>query len=210
MPIVNNTELQVPHPKNWMAIHTRLKMCSQGLANCSEPVPVPLILAGAAFSSAIEISDRWQATIQWAERYGCMGQLLSIYEAPPAGRDYAEEMAGVSAGGKGWWPDMTHWNREPRRKPSAQEVSQALLHLQEHWSDVVGHPLAAVTRPLAFTGRKSRRLLIQANPYFLPPWGTWLSCDIAPESFRAFRLAINSEIKPVEVDHVDFLLSIPA
>lgn len=195
-------------PMNWHSIHAALVARHNDLPLGTENVPVPLILTGAAFSTAAEIRKRWQETLDWASKHGLMEELLAVYAAPPTGRDYAEEMAGVSASGKGWWPDMTYWNQEPRRKPSVQETSNSLRHLQEHWLDVVGQPLAAATRPLAFTGRKSRRLLVVADPNVLPPWGTWFSCDRAPESFRAFRLAINSQINPLEIDHVDFQLSL--
>ena len=69
-----------------------------------------------------------------------------------------------------------------------------------------------ITRPVAFTGKKARRLLIHADATALPPWGNWAQRGDDEEQRRAFtrlRSTINRAIAPHEVDHIEFLAQMP-
>ena len=79
--------------------------------------------------------------------------------------------------------------------------------LKSKWAEVVGPELAHITRPLAFTGEKARRLLVFADGSASPPWGGWTylsSIESERHTFTRFRTAVNDTIAPHEVDHIDF------
>jgi len=82
-----------------------------------------------------------------------------------------------------------------------------MITLLSDWSHIVGKELASITRPLALTGKKARRLFVSADAAFIPPWGGWshLSTqEVERRTFTQFRAAINKAIAPHEVDHIDF------
>ena len=73
--------------------------------------------------------------------------------------------------------------------------------------EIVGNEIGNITRPLAFTGEKARRLLVFADAAFTPPWGGWSYLskqETERRTFAHFRAAINKAIAPHEVDHIDF------
>jgi hypothetical protein len=79
--------------------------------------------------------------------------------------------------------------------------------LLSRWPEIVGKEISKITRPLAFTGAKARRLIVSADASATPPWGEWscLSDNIAKRrTFTKFRAEINKAIVPHEVDHIDF------
>lgn len=164
---------------------------------------MPLIVAGAAFSSARDIRARWAKYLDWAAAHGFMDMLMERYQ-PPEGRDYAERAAGVSEYGRGWWPDSTYWNSDPRTKPTSEQLVIAFTAMQSQWIKIAGDELARYTRPIAFTGKKKRRLVVAVDADYSPKWGTWTSFEADPAAFRDFRSAVNAVIRPVEVDHIDF------
>lgn len=197
--------LPVPLPDVSVAIHKALELVR--VQNPAWPkVPVPLILSGAAFSTAAAIRQRWRETIIWAEQHQCMDILLAHYVLPPEGVDVASNLAGVDSMGNGWWPDNSHWNSEPRPKRTDEDVRNALQALKLNWQSVVGEALSAALDPVAITGPKSRRLVVNVITEVVPPWGTWESANADPASFRDFRRRVNTLIAPLEVDHIDFVV----
>src|SRR5208337_1649632 len=89
------------------------------------------------------------------------------------------------------------------------QIKQYMDTLLSHWSEIVGNELASITRPLVFTGRKARRLLVLADSAITPPWGGWSHLSIQESerrTFTRFRAAINKAIAPHEVDHIDFII----
>lgn len=193
----------VPRPADWARIHARLARdrMDQGL-DIPEP-PVPLIMGGAAFSSATAIRQRWNDLLVWAATHDLLPALLELLPPPPD-IDVAESYAGVSVNGHGWWPEHGEQDHPPRMKPAADAVRATLGRLQQHWASVVGDDLAASTRPIRFSGHKRRRLIVAANPEATPPWGNWYSRRGDPRAFTSFRQNINSFIAPMEVDDIDF------
>jgi len=82
---------------------------------------------------------------------------------------------------------------------------------EPQWTEIAGPGLGAVTRPLAFTGKKARRLVICVEDTAIAPWGGWtcLSSDESKRrSFTQFRRAVNDAIAPHEVDHIEFITSV--
>lgn len=199
-----NSPPQVPLPADWARIHGLLSQERNRVAGRAIPEPpVPLILAGAAFSSAAEIRARWSALLDWVHLYGFEQFLLASLPPPPT-YDVASAIAGVSDDGQGWWPEFGQQEHEPQPSHPESEVREALVRLRSSWSTVVGQELATSTRPLRIRGRKSRHLIIAADPSARPSWGSWTSRTENPAAFAAFRRALNAALAPIHVDHVTF------
>ncbi len=165
--------------------------------------PVPLILAGAAFSTADAIRGRWRETLTWARQYGFHDLLIAELPAPPD-EDVAERIAGVSADGKGWWPVWGEQIHPPKPTPTKEALVEAMSNLKRDWNAIAGDELSRITRPIDFAGRKSRRLIVSADPAKRPPWGSWYWIEDNPRAFTAFRRAVNDAISPLEVDDITF------
>jgi len=76
------------------------------------------------------------------------------------------------------------------------------------WSEITGEKLSKITFPIAFTGNKARRLLINADAASKPPWGGWdhfSHTETEQRTFTRFRSSVNKAISPHEVDHIDFI-----
>ena len=95
------TTTPVPIPADWAKIHSHLVKVLRARGDSSIPSPpMPLILAGAAFSKASEIRQRWFDLIQWTKAHGFERELASSLSAAPK-FDVAERIAGVSESGEG-------------------------------------------------------------------------------------------------------------
>jgi len=171
---------------------------------CTPPFPpTPLILNGWAYSNDVEKMRRWEETVAWANANGCRDVILDI---PAEDFYYVEEPTTYTVGPMGG-PMYRPWGFESKERPSSEQIARHFETLLSGWSRIVGSELAHITRPVAFTGEKARRLLIYADGSARPPWGGWLHLSTAESERRAFtrfRAAINKAIAPHEVDHVDF------
>lgn len=108
-----------------------------------------------------------------------------------------------------------HRNVERVFNPDRKETHSSLDALTRYfeilssdWPQIVGKDLGEATRPLLFSGKKARRLLIQANAETQPEWGGWFHLSHVESErrvFTKFRAAINEAIAPHVVDHVDFI-----
>jgi hypothetical protein len=98
------------------------------------------------------------------------------------------------------------WNFDAKPMPDAGSVRTALAVLVKHWPTIVGAELGRMTKPLRFTGKKKRRLVVEAAAEQAPPWGGWdyLASGRERRAFTRLRSAINQAIAPLEVDHIDF------
>jgi hypothetical protein len=195
----------VPKPEIWAAVHQSLEQCREEQIIKGSKVPIPLILGGASFSTANMIRSRWKETLAWAKNNQCMDRLLMHYVMPPYGQGMAEEIAGSCSKFRGDGLINPCWNTQQRLKPNDLEVRDSLILLKSQWEIIAGVPLAALTKPIEFTGRKSRRLLVSVVKDGLPEWGTWVSVRSNPRAFSDFRRRINDAIYPMEIDHVDFV-----
>lgn len=77
-------------------------------------------------------------------------------------------------------PYSANANTTPRVRPSDETVAEVLRRLTDNWRDVVGTRLAACMKPVSFTGRKRRRLLVAFDPSVDPPWGSWSHLSPGP------------------------------
>lgn len=193
-----------PNPSRWMDVHEQLFAYARAHTCHPSLPPMPLILAGWANSNDTEKKRRWSETVDWASANGCAG----IVEAFPS-EDYyqAEKPIGYSIGPMGG-PCYRPWDFEPKVRPPEDELTEHLAYLTAHWVDVAGSGLSAVTRPVAFTGKKARRLLVSAEAAAIPPWGGWShrsTDEVRRRTFTRFRSVVNNAISPHEVDHIEFI-----
>jgi hypothetical protein len=161
-----------------------------------------LILAGWAYSNDIDKMRRWEETVAWAAHNGC----LDVVEVPDTDFYSVDEPTSYTVGPLGG-PLYRPWDFEAKGRPSPDRLSEYLATLTSRWQDIVGQELARSTRPLAFSGAKARRLLVEADAKIHPPWGGWSHLSAVESErrmFTAFRAAINKAITPHEVDHIDF------
>jgi hypothetical protein len=198
-----------PNPMPWDGAFMRLTNYAKRHPCTPPSPPKPLILAGWVYSNDMDKMQVWEETITWAEKNGCSDLVSGISD-----RDFyfAENPTSYVVGPMGGpmgGPMPPAWNLTDRSCPSAEEIAQLMDTLLSHWPEIVGDEIGNVTRPLAFTGNKARRLLIFANAAFNPPWGSWSYLskqETERRTFTHFRSAINKAISPHEVDHIDFTI----
>jgi hypothetical protein len=191
----------VPYPSDWARLHSLLVEARRRRNDLDVSFPpVPLILAGAACSTAAEIRERWRELIRWANDRG-FGALLAANLPDLPDRDIAKSIAGADGGP--WWHEYSH--RKPRVRPSSADEAAALTLVCHRWTEIVGEEMARSTKPLRFTGSKRRRLVVSADPQKTPPWGSWSAITTAADSFAKLRRSINAAIAPMEIDHIDFI-----
>jgi hypothetical protein len=192
-----------PSPRAWAHAFERLKSYSQ-LHPCSPPSPPPaLILSGWHYTNDVEKKERWEQTLAWAAANGCSTLLTGISEVDFY---FVHELSSYAVGPYGG-PMYLPWNNEPRSRPSVEELQQYTDSLSLFWPEIVGTELALITRPMTFTGKKARRLLVEAEATASPPWGSWSDLshiESKRRTFTLFRTSINAAIAPHGVDHIDF------
>ena len=78
---MNTTSSICPQPPVWNSIYQNL--CKFHAKNCptDPPPPVPLILAGWAFSTDEEKATRWQDTLNWAKTHGALDLIPELSES---------------------------------------------------------------------------------------------------------------------------------
>ena len=192
-----------PQPNVWNDVYKCLLRVAASRPNLRE-VPVPLILAGWAWTNDVEKMDRWEMTVKWAKEAECEEIITAI-----ADEDFrfvrvpSDYEIGPSGG-----PMYRTCDFERKERPEESVLTAALAKLVAEWPDIaVG--LAADTRPLRFCGEKARKLLVavsfNASP---PPWGKWHMrsyVEAERRTFTTFRRAVNKAIRPHEVDHIEFV-----
>jgi hypothetical protein len=188
----------------WNEIFKRLLEYADTRACTPGRPPTPLILGGWWATNDIEKMVRWRETVDWAVANNCTAIVETVLDQDFYQVDKPSDYQIGPLGGPCYRP----WDFDAKARPSLNEVAKHLNDLSARWADIVGSSLAAVTRPLAFTGKKARRLLVQAEGKAVPPWGGWTFLSPDEEKRRSFtrlRSAINNAISPHEVDHIDFI-----
>jgi hypothetical protein len=199
--VLGKTIVICPKPDTWAELHRRLQEAAT--ANPYTTAPVPLVLAGWAYSNDVEKRNRWQETLAWADHHG-LGTLLS--DIGDDSMHVVSELSEYRIGPLGD-PMKLNWSFDPKPDVDAANREKAVEALQSNWSKVVGSQLGSFTSPIRLTGAKGRRLLVLVKANVTPPWGTWttLADDESRRAFTAFRAAVNGAIAPLEVDHIDFV-----
>tara|TARA_Y100001970_G_C14102679_1_gene786390 strand:- start:420 stop:1028 length:609 start_codon:yes stop_codon:yes gene_type:complete len=188
-------------PLAWHKFYQKLELLYKKNDNIKTKPPVPLILNGWVFTSDEDKIQRWNDTVSWLTSYNLEYLLDDITEEDK----YYVEKDFVTT-----YDDLArfyriHANREPRDKPDEKVVDNKLIELVDNWETIAGTTLSNCTKPVEFTGLKFRRLVCSADINTKPPWGEWDLINKNPISFRNFRKRVNSFIKPLEVDHIDFI-----
>ena len=192
-----------PNPMPWNEAFTRLTTFAK-TRSCSPPSPPrPLILTGWVYSNDVEKMHRWEETVAWATENGCIEVVTGI---PDHDFYFVSEPTTYAIGPAGG-PMYRPWDFDKKSRPSTEDVASQFEMLKSRWSEIVGPELARITQPLAFTGEKARRLLVQAEYSARPPWGGWAylsSVETERRTFTRLRAAVNNAIAPHEIDHIDF------
>jgi hypothetical protein len=194
-----------PNPQRWNDVFKQLVEYAEAhLCHPSRP-PTPLILAGWAHSNDTEKMCRWRETVGWASANGCGYIIEGISH-----QDFyqVEKPTSHSVGPMGC-PCYRPWDSEAKVRPPEDDLAKHLEYLSAHWADIAGAGLSIVTRPAAFTGKKARRLLVEAEVTATPPWGGWLyraPDEAKRRTFTRFRSAVNKAISPHEIDHIEFTI----
>jgi len=166
--------------------------------------PKPLILNGWVYSNDIEKKNRWEKTVKWAESNGCQDLVVCI---PDSDFYFVDEPTSYLVGPMGG-PMYLPWNFEPKSRPSSDVLDKCMERLVKQWPKIAGKELSNLTQPIAFTGNKARRLLVQTDTTSQPPWGGWTylsRVESERRTFTKFRALVNQAISPHEVDHIDFI-----
>ena len=190
-----------PNPMAWDRVYRTLRDRWAANRHGASP-PVPLILNGWVFSNDAQKKDRWEQLVEWAVERGWDADVVV-----PQSEFYCVEEIDSGRVGPIGGPMFLPWRFTAARKPTAAEVRAAEDLLRRDWENVAGLLLARITTPLGFTGRKKRRLLVEAHFSSPAPWGTWntLSSDERRREFTQLRFAVNEAVAPLEVDHIDFI-----
>lgn len=194
-----------PNPSRWDDVFKKLVKYAETYPCTPSQPPTPLILGGWVSSSDNEKMRRWSETVDWASANGCHSIVEEISD-----QDFYKTKNPTSdsigpMGGQCYRP----WDFEPKVRPPEEELEQHLAYLTAQWSDIAGSHLSTVTRPMAFTGKKARRLLVQAKGESSPPWGGWSDRsteEAKRRTFTRFRSAVNEAIASHEVDHIEFVI----
>ena len=167
---------------------------------------MPLILAASGEADASK-HCRLSKQLFWAHDNACLDEALAYLNGIPADE--------WSVGSPGQWhqefyPSSSRhlpWSFESKDRVEAEAAANAIEALRVRWPEIAGAEISNATKPLWFTGAKRRRLVVEARFDLTPPWGTWTTLDIGENrrSFTRLRTAINAAIKPLEVDHIDFV-----
>jgi hypothetical protein len=201
-------QLVCPNPSRWNGVFTQLVEFAEVHSCSPRRPPTPLILAGWTYSNDTEKMRRWTETVDWASANGCAG----IVEGVSDQEFYQVEIPTSYLIGPMGGPCYRPWDFEEKVRPSDEVLAKHFEYLSAHWADTVGSDLSTITRPVAFTGKKARRLLVQADDEAFPPWGGWsyrASDEARRRSFTRFRSAVNKAIGPHEVDHIKFVTKPP-
>ena len=94
-------------------------------------------------------------------------------------------------------PIYRPWDFETKNRPSPKELKEYLQTLLIRWPEIAGKELSKITRPIVFTGKKARRLVVKANAVLKPPWGNWnyiSNVESERRTFTKFRASINTLI----------------
>jgi hypothetical protein len=188
----------------WNEVYQRLTYYAE-MHRCDPPLPPkPLILAGWAYSNDTEKKNRWEETVRWSANNGCAEFVNAV---PESEFYFVEELTFYTIGPAGG-PMYRPWDFEKKERPVSEVLQKGLGKLQQEWQEIVGDRLSRITRPLAFSGRKARRLIVETDSEARPPWGGWdhlSNMESERRTFTQFRAKINDAISPLEVDHIDFV-----
>jgi len=186
-----------PQPNTWYSIYQRLKSHWESEIRNAMPPPMALVLSGWTMSNDVEKQERWEATIKWAEHNNCLHLIPELKEYE---KYFVSELLSYTP----FYHEMKH---HPKAyKPTKEEIQRALVELTNMWKGLLDEDFSLNTKPVSFSGDKSRSLLVSYRTGYSPPWGSWTNhlANGKPSKFTELRSKVNELIKPLAVDHIIF------
>lgn len=187
-----------PKPYKWHEIHKSLYSHWEKEIKGGIPPPAALILSGWDFSKDSSKKERWDNTLKWAEENNCNFLIPELTEDEEY---YVSDLSNDEP-----FEPYEYLSFEEKHKPSNEELIEALEKLKENWNSILDNEFSKFTKPVYFSGNKSRSLMVYYKSDYLPPWGTWTDHLVygRPSKFTLFRSNVNKIISPLEVDHIEF------
>jgi hypothetical protein len=184
-----------PQPNKWYEIFQALKEFWEKQKSAAMPPPMAMVLSGWTMSNDSDKKQRWAETLKWAEAHNSSHLIPELEEKD---KYYVEELSSFR-------PYEFH-TFDKKYKPTKEEINTALQSLERNWETLFEADFGKNTKPVSFSGNKSRSLLVKYKPSYLPPWGSWTNhlANGRPSKFTDLRSKVNEIIKPVMVDHIIF------
>lgn len=184
-----------PQPKKWYEIYQELQIFWKESGSISTPPPPALVLSGWTMSNDEDKMHSWSETLNWASENNCL-HLVSVLKENE--KYYVTELSSFRP--------YQYYTYDAKYKPTKEEIRTALHLLERKWIDILENNFGENTRPVKFSGRKSRCLMVTYNDSYSPPWGSWTNhlANGRPSKFSELRIKVNEIIKPVAVDHIIF------
>jgi hypothetical protein len=184
-----------PQPNKWYEIFQILKAYAEKELGAYNLPPMALVLSGWTMSNDYDKQQRWEETLQWAEKNNGMHLIPVLKEEE---KYYVTELDAFR-------PFEFH-TFDKKNKPTPDEIKTAIQNLEENWESLFEEEFGKNTTPVSFSGKKSRCLLVKYKPSYSPPWGSWTNhlANGRPSKFTELRLKVNEIIKPLMVDHIIF------
>ena len=187
-----------PKPGIWHDIYNKLeRFWINDLGKENTPPPKPLILAGWNFSNDFDKMIRWNQTLRWAADNNCEHIIPEL----------TVEQKYIVSQLNDYIPfQYSSWNEKPQVRPSDSKIEFSLSRLIVNWPTILDKNFGLLTKPVEFSGKKARRLVVSYKQGYLPPWGSWTNhlANGSPSIFTELRKKVNEIISPHEVDHIDF------
>jgi len=185
-----------PQPNTWYKIWVNLKAIWVKNKMTCLPPPTALVLSSWTMSNDYDKLEQWQQTIKWVDT----NKLTHLLSDLNDDEKYCVEELSY------WRPFQNHNFHPEKYKPTIEEIQTTIQTIKNNWVNYVDNEFANNTKPLKLTGKKSRRLIVKVDKNYQPHWGTWTKINSdKKEIFSNSRKHINSNIKPLEIDHIDFI-----
>jgi hypothetical protein len=184
-----------PQPNKWYEIFQILKAYAVKELGANNLPPMALVLSGWTMSNDYDKQLRWEETLKWAEKNNVLHLIPVLKEEE---KYYVSELDSFR-------PYEFH-TFDKKYKPTLDEIKTAVQNLEKNWETIWDVEFGINTKPILFSGKKSRSLLVSYKSNYSPPWGSWTNhlANGRPSKFTELRLKVNEIIKPVMVDHIIF------
>ncbi len=184
-----------PQPNRWYEIFQILNTYAEKELGANNLPPMALVLSGWTMSNDYDKQQRWEETLQWAEKNKVLHLIPFLKEED---KYYVSEYDAFRP--------YEFYTFDKKYKPTPDEIKTALQNLKDHWQTLWEIEFGNNTKPILFSGKKSRNLLVSYKSNYSPPWGSWTNhlANGRPSKFTELRLKVNEIIKPVMVDHIIF------
>lgn len=189
-----------PRPWAWQDVWNKCRKAWSVSGEASDGPPQPYVLGMWWGTSDQCKHDQWRRLISWTGARG-LGHLI-----PEFAETDRYEVEAMSTGCPDVWVPHSSKSHPPAATPSCTEAKEAFEKLVSRWKEITAGKLGGVLRPIRFSGKRRRRLLVKVAEDVPAPWGSWTFLPHRPARhlFSEFRREVNRAINPHKVDHIDF------